>query len=322
MKTQLNVLKLVYPPISNQEAEWLKDDADVRDMLKISHLYMIGQRDEAFFDFNKEQLENEFKDTFITTFIYRSGSNRSEVTLNVIKILEHNDFDIENDLDKVMVEFGEKFVRIWEVDPNTEERLDVIAWFTTEKILQDRWNGYPGIEGFDNYRDFTKYHLHYIGISKQEDSLTRLVVKPHDKRLRILSYENTFTEQSRLTDEIVLFFFKVDSLRSSIIETEEDINEMINGVTFDQIKIVADAEKAYIKIIDSKYNTVKYPNYPKGTDGLYDSGLYRYGYALGEDITFVTDHAEIHGKYAGENSFFSNADLILIEDDKVSLLKF
>lgn len=56
MKAQLNILKLVYPPISNQEAEWLKDDPEVRELLKQSNLYMIGQRGESSYEINDEKL--------------------------------------------------------------------------------------------------------------------------------------------------------------------------------------------------------------------------------------------------------------------------
>jgi hypothetical protein len=42
MKTALNTLHLVYPPISNQEGEWPKKDSEVEEMLRRSDLYMIG----------------------------------------------------------------------------------------------------------------------------------------------------------------------------------------------------------------------------------------------------------------------------------------
>ena len=47
-RVQLNTLELVYRPISNQEAEWVKEDKEVLDLLKESKLYMIGRRAEAF----------------------------------------------------------------------------------------------------------------------------------------------------------------------------------------------------------------------------------------------------------------------------------
>jgi len=323
MKTQLNILKLVYPPISNQEAEWVKNDPEVRQLLKQSNLYMIGQRGESSYEIDETTLVKEFNSKLTVPFKYRAGDKVDSVVVDFLKLFKYHDFDIKKDLENYSLEFefGKKLIRIWKCDPDTEERIDVVGWFTTEKILYDRWQCHPGIKGFDNYRDFTRYYLHYIGISKEDDSLTRLVVKPHDKRLRILSNENSLTYGSRLTDEIILFFFRIEPLRASIIETEEDINELVNGFNFDMPKIVADAEKAYIHIVESKYNTVKYKNYPQGKDGLYNSGLTRYGYAIGEDITFITDTQEIVGGYNPRTQFADNADLILVEGEDVSFIK-
>ena len=44
MKSLINTLSLVYPPITNQEADWLWEDRDVREYVKESKLYMIVQR--------------------------------------------------------------------------------------------------------------------------------------------------------------------------------------------------------------------------------------------------------------------------------------
>ena len=58
MKSQISILKLVYPPISNQYAEWLsKDSKEIRDQLKDSNLYMIVQRAEAKFCFSEDPNE-------------------------------------------------------------------------------------------------------------------------------------------------------------------------------------------------------------------------------------------------------------------------
>lgn len=46
----INSLQLQYPPISNQEAEWLKEDPEVVKLMRRSRLYMVGQRQELRFD--------------------------------------------------------------------------------------------------------------------------------------------------------------------------------------------------------------------------------------------------------------------------------
>jgi len=37
--------------------------------------------------------------------------------------------------------------------------------------------------------------------------------------------------------------------------------------------VVADSEKAFVKLMKTKYNEVKYEKYPYGTYGLYTAGL-------------------------------------------------
>ena len=49
MYASLNFVKLVYPPISNQFAEWLSEEEVVREYVKHSKLYMLAQRHEVLF---------------------------------------------------------------------------------------------------------------------------------------------------------------------------------------------------------------------------------------------------------------------------------
>lgn len=92
-------------------------------------------------------------------------------------------------------------------------------------------------------------------------------------------------------------------------------------VPLDKIRLIADAEKAFVHVMDSHYNTQKYRNYPKGTDGLAGLGLTGYGYVINEDITFETEKTSITGRY---NMFLSGErtpDMIFIEGDEVRLIK-
>ena len=212
MKVQLNFLKLVYPPISNQEAEWLKDIPEVKAELKHSNLYMIGQRVESKFVISQSAIK-EINDSNVLSFKYSAGSSSFDVSVDFNELLKYHEIDPRKY--EIKIEIGEKLIRIWKCHPETKEQLDVIDWFTTEKILFDKWRCHPAICGPVNYNDFTKYYLHYVGISKKEDSLTRLVVKPHDKRIRILSNENPECHGARVTDEVLLFFFRIEPLSSA-----------------------------------------------------------------------------------------------------------
>lgn len=319
MKAQINFLKLVYPPISNQEAEWIKDDPEVIAELKNSNLYMIVQRHESKFHlFNENEMSENFINNFSIKFKYTVGNISDDVEIN-LKVL-FKELNINIDKYNFEFELGKKQIRIWKCDLETSERIDVVDWFTTEKILWDKGREHPAIFGLDRYREFSNYYLHYVGISNKDDSLTRLVIKPHDKRLRILSNENSIASQARLTDELILLFFKIEPLEIQVYD-EQNTDDFLYGMRIDNKKIIADAEKAFIQVLDSKYNTVKYKSYPKGKDGLYNEGLTRYGYILGESMTLITDKEKIRGDTLSKYTFYESADMIMIEDDEVTIVK-
>lgn len=234
MKTQINILQLVYPPISNQEAEWVKDDPEVQEMIGQSTLYMICHRQEAFF-INIDHHACEASDGKILPFEIECGETTGSGYVDVQALIENNHVDV-NKYD-IKIAIGSKLYRLWITDSDTGENLEILEWFTIEKLLLDRSHNHYAVFGLDNYVDFMTYHLHYVGISKVDDSLTRLVVKPHDKRLRILSNEQPIREGARVTDELFLLFFTVNPLRISIVETEDDIDEIVSFVGFDKIKL-------------------------------------------------------------------------------------
>ncbi|RAR38903.1 hypothetical protein, partial [Paenibacillus sp. MDMC362] len=49
MKHLMSYLRLVYPPISNQEGDWLFKVDAVKETTKTSKFYMMGHREELFF---------------------------------------------------------------------------------------------------------------------------------------------------------------------------------------------------------------------------------------------------------------------------------
>lgn len=315
----MNTLKLVYPPISNQYAEWLsKDSKEIRDQLKDSNLYMIVQRPEAKFIISENSNEVMNEEGTILKVKLSVEDLADNVEIDLLRLYEYHNFS--EDEYSVGIELGKKQIRIWKCHYNTNQRIDVIDWFTTEKILFDKWNNHPAIKGLDKVNLFSKFYLHYVGISKVDDSLTRLVVKPHDKRLRILSNEYNMSNNSRLTDEIILLFFKIENINIQVWQDEDDSLDFIDGKAIDNKRVIADAEKAFIKILDSKYNAQKYENYPKGIDGLYNQGLNGYSYCIGESLTLITDETEITGESC-PFGLYQNTDSILIQGDEVKLLK-
>ncbi|MCW5518484.1 hypothetical protein J1N09_01445 [Aureitalea sp. L0-47] len=318
MRSQLHNLELVYPPISNQEAEWLKSDLEVIERLKQSNLYFIAQKPESKFDFANDVVQ-KIEDDKIIEFSYSSGDSTTFGSINIIELLNYQNIDI-SDIDDFEIEIGDKLIRIWKIRKESKEILD---WFTTEKILHDLGRSKPFIHGMNDFRKFTKYNLHYIGISKKDDSFKRLIIKPHDKRLRILSNEHPLSTGSRVTDEMIMFFFKIYTLEFKQILVSSDFDEIGKTELEDEIRIIADAEKAFVNVLNANYNEIKFKDYPYSKDGLFKTSVDRYAFSINDDLEFLTDDNTIYGERQdklgqSESDFISiNKEANLVELVKI-----
>jgi hypothetical protein len=223
----------------------------------------------------------------------------------------------ETGIDSYWLEAGEKMVRLWD-GPIKAEGSQVLDWLTTEKLLWDQSRRIPGIEGLKRYRELATYDLLYVGIARSGDSFDRLIAHGHKARMEILANEPQRYPGARVTDEIFLFMFRVSPLVMQTFEPEHEFTETDFSGEIDRKRVVADAEKAFVSLLKPQYNIVKFSNYPKGVDSLYESGYARYAYAIGEDLAFNTAHGRVRGA-RDPNGFISNdADFILVEGDKVS----
>src|SRR5207237_3884641 len=109
MRGQVHELELVYPPISNQEAEWIKDDPEVQARLSHSNIYFIGQKPETFFLFPKDVARRIEKDGQIH-FIYKSGYKKDTGYIDIDSVLQLHKLP---DTVTIDIELGEKMIRIW-----------------------------------------------------------------------------------------------------------------------------------------------------------------------------------------------------------------
>lgn len=303
MKGLLNILRLVEAPLTNRECDQFWADAEMRKWLGRSHLYMIGQRKEVFFRNYRDNPAGGI------TFDLVGNTTIRDVTLQVeLMFPEIDPFDID---------FGDKIIRVLDVTGR------LLEWYTVDKLLFHYWNRSVIADGLERYREFTEYDLHYVGISKEEDSFSRLFQNGHQKRAKILSQEKQLRPDAALTDELFIFFFKVEPLLIKVHELDKPLVGVGIDETPDYQRIVADAEKAFVKILDSEYNTVKYKAYPLGDDGIRDEGLSRYAYIIGEDISFSTFTSSIRGLVPTTDfrSDRDSADLIGIEGDEVRLYR-
>ncbi|GAA0810994.1 hypothetical protein GCM10009111_02810 [Colwellia asteriadis] len=305
MKANIHTLKLVYKPMSNFEAEQVKNDEWVAERLKQSHLYMICQRENPRFT-SKPSIETG---QFLKLH-FKDSKSSSSCEIDLLALIDILNITVDN----LHLKSTDNMIIIRTVIDDVVG--DVIDWFDIKKITYLKSMRCEYIKGFDNYKDFCDYQLHYVGISKQDNSLKRLLVKPHDKRLRVLSNQYPVCSKTRVTDEITLLFFRIEPLAITTIQSDSDLDDYDPEADVDYIRVIADAEKAFVKMLQSSYNTVKFANYPQGTDGLYDTGLDRYGYLLGEDIKLVTDTDYFMGEYS---DLIPDSDMIFIEGDVVEI---
>lgn len=354
-----NALELVYPPISNQEGDWLYDEAKACHIVKDSKLYMIGQRKELFFHsvafvedsgniVKKDVLEPSGKQ-IETVFVENASIIRlylgyAEETASYVE-LNLNEFVPNSDDGDVFFEFGPKVFRVVVVTtyakkmsseivagsstPKATEaetdRREVLVW-TPDFLLFKIWRGEVVPTNSFDYRQFTVFRLHYVGISTENDSLRRLFGSGHQKRTKILSNEMPLRAGSRVTDELVIFFFRV---REDVSVVTWDLEDFVNG-SFDNLaelpekKLTRDAEKAFVHVLNSSYNEVKFQSYPKSTDGLFDENITAYGFYIDEDITLETSQARFRGVHGGAEVMKTHAtdppDTIFIVGNEAKLV--
>lgn len=302
-------LELVYPPVSTQEAEWLEGDREVADAIKTSDFYMIAAREEITF-------KNVRPDGL--SFDIHLGEHLLEtVGIDPAQLGPV----VDSGADSLILEWGEKMLRVWDETrpPSPGSLLD---WFTTEKLIFDRSRDLPGIIGFDQYRTAGTYELLYVGIAKIGDTYERLIARAHKARDRVLSNERQRKAGARVTDEIYLFPFRLATTIVREYSESSDFSTVGQRPNVPHKAIVADAEKAFVKLLLPNYNRTRFTKYPKGADGLYDVGLAGYSFAIRENITFSTPSGILHGGRDNSINFLSeNADVIVVRGNEVVVIE-
>ena len=68
---------------------------------------------------------------------------------------------------EVDIEAGPKMLRIFTPDKDGKPD-EILRWFTIDLLLFNKWRRDPALTGFDNYGDFSRYYLIYVGIASRE----------------------------------------------------------------------------------------------------------------------------------------------------------
>lgn len=323
MKQIFTSLKLAYSPVSNYDFYFLKKENIIQQILDDATIYMICQREELTFEnitYDDEFAELKFE-------IHKKGnSNILECSLPIyqknIEPNEDKEIEVEfgNHKDKLtsnaMPLFDIKGMKFYSVENSL-----FLFWLTPDKFLHNYWNKLITANIKGNYREFTKFKVHYVGEATEQKIWKRLT--GHEKIQDILTLEKPFNYKSLNTHEITLLLFKIENVENmNIFNGSNDIDNFIEEWTKPKIPsrktITKDIEKALINILkpSKKYNKKQYDNYPKSKDGLYKSNYNGIFYKIRENITLEYEEVEIQG-----NTNDLKSSTIVIENNKTIILK-
>lgn len=319
MRTLTASLRLVHPPISNQQADILKktktDGAkQLKDRLA-APIYMIAQRQEIF-------LENVAfdEDSGIVNFELVLADKRLPGSVNAAGL---SDLLGDPDVASMGVHVDDNAIFVLDIDENGKGKA---VWGAgPDALLMYGWRNDPYVTLNGNIREFATYRLLYIGMS-DNGAYQRLINSPHHARLSILTNEWQIRAEARVSDELYFFLFDIDPLLIQMWGPEDEITDqemerlLSHNSGLPQDNLVCDVEKAFIRMLDTKYNDVKYQNYPRVEGGVFDLGFDSYAYAIAEDIRFEVQGQFVDGGYHFAMPASNDADIILVKGDEVSLI--
>ncbi|RYZ77889.1 MAG: hypothetical protein EOP05_00220 [Proteobacteria bacterium] len=300
-----NILRLIMAPMSNQEAYWLSSERKFMDFATSSQIYMLAQREEILFANIRVTDGEKPAITFdLEGVSFEARNIRLELNQPFFAKFG-SDFDIE---------YGPKVLKF--IAPEHFEYL------TIEKLAFAKSHAKLEIE-IPNLDTINTFRLHYVGISKDRDSMRRLFADGHQGRTNILTNGFPIKPGARLTDELFILLFAVETLQFKTYAVGGDFSKFGDASAITQSLLVADAEKAFLKFLKTEYNTETFENYPKGRDGLYNLDLDGYMYSLGEDLKLTTDTAELRGSFEPIASARRGmrADCIVIRGNTVTLVR-
>lgn len=306
-KMQACTFSLVSHPITNNEFSNKQQKNNLKSSLKKSKLYAIAQARYPRIDFKLRESDVEIT--------ISNGEQKSIGYINILYLFEVNYPEYIDAIRnrKLLLNFRTYsnpncYFVIGVKDKATgkmvrEGMIEISAW----QMLFYRSRGEHYISGFDNYNDFLKLFIHYVG--KTSNSTYERLSKGHHARLSILSSEKPINRQNLLSEELLILAFEVDAVN---IVQDPDLHGLVETKVDDVVDLV---EKSLISSLMPKYNEIKYNSHGekfKDSDMLDSCCL-----TLNDNIQLFTDEAEFRGKYS--QSGFSNSDYIVLDENGISL---
>ncbi|WP_322925107.1 hypothetical protein [Paenibacillus campi] len=285
MHNILNPLQLAFPPISEQEADWLWNDTQVHEIVKEPKLYVIGHRKELFFVNFK--FETATENTL--TFQIKMGDIISPlITYSVHSALAH----LIKDNDEVDFELTSKLIKITLNDPG-----NVIQWFTPDSFLFLQWRKRIKVTSHDafDFRQFTNFKLYYVGISQKGDRFSNLFDQARDEGLEAMHNTGTKNQDVRYDNDLTIFLFDIVKISENILETEDRLEQKMMDAS--DKEVLMHAKKAFIKLLKKEDIEGAYQTISQITEEI-DNEQLLYSYSLQEDISFCAEHMNFEGHFS------------------------
>ncbi len=196
---------------------------------------------------------------------------------------------------------------------------EFLWWITPDVFLHEYWTNGLKAEVEGDYREFTKFKVHYIGESTDQEIWKRLT--GHEKLQDVLSIENAFHADSISAHEVTLLLFQVsDANTINILHSSNirNVKAVVSQSLPSKETITLDVEKALIKLLkpNKRYNKIQYKSYPKSKNGLYNDKYDRVSYKISDNISLQYTNVEIVGDTAPLKS-----TSIVVEDNKTLRLE-
>lgn len=306
-KMQACSFSLVSHPITNNEFSNKQQRNNLKSSLENSKLYAIAQARYPRIDFKMQEngieitiSNDEFKSVGYIDIFYLFKVNYPEYIDAILSRDVLLNFKTYSDPNCYFV------IGIKEKDTGNmirEGMIEISAW----QLLFYKSRGERYISGFDNYKDFLKLFIHYVG--KTSKSTYERLSKGHHARLNILSSEEPINRQNLLSEELLILAFEVDAVNIIQNPKEYDLGETKLNDVIDLV------ERSLISSLMPKYNEVKYKSHGekfKESDEFDSCCL-----TLNDNIQLVTDEAKLCGKY--DASGLSNSDYIILDESGISL---
>ncbi len=301
-------LKLSYSPMTVYEFESFKTDKDIEEYLNSTNIYVIAKRELPVMKFINYDLSG------FHILVSMEGVDK---TVEIVMRKEDNP-KLLRGLSAIgtgsnIKDCPEEFHSVTLYRDN-KGKNDFILNANFDRLMHLNSNGIINLQIKGDTTPFISYEVLYVGQCVGEHIFSRF--KTHHALQNILIKENIIPPNYDKVNDLLILPFYIESDVVSCITCETKKNEFIKALSgnfsFGTKEISLDCEKALVYAMNPKYNKMRFKQYPKSSDGLFNHNLDSYLYRILENIILCYDFdKKIYGAVNGVN-----ASTISIINDK------